>query len=135
MSAGIGLTSAHICRYSIPVRRMTSMDGQRPHDVSSGTTEDSPEILEGYVRRAPRFGRFIGLGAVLGVTAALIVTFTTETSGSALTVAFVLAAYFGMAGIALGGLVGLLLDWHSTRGIDRVKRAKAEKTHRDNPVD
>ena len=90
----------------------------------------TPERREVTIRRAPRFAPFMGLGAVLGFLAALIVAYTgpgdpTLTRESALGFFTVV---FTIPGLMLGALVVLLLDRRSVR---RAQRAQVERTYDD----
>ncbi len=69
------------------------------------------------IRRAPRVGVFLAFGAILGALVTLILTSLFEPDP---TVGFLATyAYFCLygipAGVALGGLVALVLDLVSTR--------------------
>ncbi len=84
----------------------------------------SNEIVEGRVRRAPKIGVFLMVGALLGVVVALILTFVTgEEATSPLTdvtyssmQVFGFLALIGVAvGLAVGGFVALLFD-RASRG-------------------
>lgn len=84
----------------------------------------SNEIVEGRVRRAPKYGVFLTAGALLGVLVALILTFATgeETTSPLTEVTYSSTQVFGflaLAGIAVGlvvgGAVALLFDRASRR--------------------
>ncbi len=83
------------------------MPGQEPYDV-----------VEVTVRRVPRFGVFMGIGAALGVLIAGILALTgNQEPSTALNVTYPVGQVFGFlllwtapAGIALGGLVALVLE-------------------------
>ncbi|GAA1797449.1 potassium transporter Trk [Agromyces neolithicus] len=84
------------------------------------------------VRRAPRYGRFITLGAVLGAIVALILTFTFDGQPASpeLGLQFDKGQVFGfllllcgVVGAAVGAIVALLIDRASTR---RAKSVVAE---------
>ncbi|WP_309064800.1 potassium transporter Trk [Microbacterium sp.] len=85
----------------------------------------STETVEATIRPVPRFGVFMGLGVVLGVIVAGILTAVGSYEPSqALDVVYPPAQVFGFAllwtvpaGIALGGVVALILE--------RVARRKA----------
>jgi hypothetical protein len=80
----------------------------------------SDEIVGGRVRRSPRYGVFLVVGALLGVLVALILTFAYDgtSSPSVLTnVSFsqgqvfgFLALIVGSIGALIGGVVALVLD-------------------------
>jgi MFS family permease len=85
----------------------------------------TPETVS--VRRAPKYGRFIILGAGLGVIVTYILTSLFEVDPK---VGFVsLFAYFALFGVAGGAVVGavtaLILDRVSSR---RAKTVEAEHT-------
>jgi len=86
-------------------------------------------VTEVRVRRAPRLPVFLVLGAVLGAIATFIVTATVGQVDPK--VGF--AASFGYfclygvpAGIVVGAMVALLLDWRSQRG-SRIVTAERER--------
>lgn len=77
------------------------------------------EIVEARVRRSPRYGVFLALGAALGVLVAMILTFAIDSSARVADngavysqgQVFGFLALVGIAvGLAVGGLVALLLD-------------------------
>jgi hypothetical protein len=77
------------------------------------------EIVEARVRRSPRYGVFLALGAALGVLVAMILTFAFDSgervadNGAVYSQGqvFGFLALVGIAvGLAVGGLVALLLD-------------------------
>jgi ABC-type Fe3+-siderophore transport system permease subunit len=84
----------------------------------------SNEIVEGRVRRAPKYGVFLTVGALLGVLVALILSFgvgeettspLTDVTYSSMQV-FGFLALIGIAvGLAVGGFVALLFDRASRR--------------------
>ncbi|HWV48333.1 MAG TPA: potassium transporter Trk [Microbacterium sp.] len=94
---------------------------------------DSHETVEATVRRVPRFGVFMGLGIVLGIIAAGIVTMVgSYEESAALGVVYPPAQVFGFAllwtvpiGLALGGVVALILE-RTARRHDRVVRVDHE---------
>ena len=84
----------------------------------------SNEIVEGRVRRAPKYGVFLTVGALLGVLVTLILAFATgEEAISPLTEVtysstqvFGFLALIGIAvGLAVGGVVALVFDRASQR--------------------
>ena len=80
-----------------------------------------PETDQVKIRRAPKFGAFLAVGAVVGFIATLILTslFPTDPSvGLPATVAY-FSLYGVSAGLVLGALVALILDRRSS------KRAKS----------
>jgi len=77
------------------------------------------EIVEVRVRRSPRYGVFLVLGAALGVLVAMILTFAFDSTGKVAGngavysqgQVFGFLALVGIAvGLAVGGLVALVLD-------------------------
>ena len=97
------------------------------------SSHDSPQTVEATVRRVPRFGVFMGIGVVLGIIAAGILTMVGSYEASdALDVVYPPGQVFGFLllwtvpiGIALGGVVGLVLDRLSRRS-ERVVRVAHE---------
>jgi hypothetical protein len=90
------------------------------------------------VRRAPRYGRFITLGAIVGAVAALILTFafSGEPTIEGELIEFDKGQVFGFLllicatiGVALGALVALLID-RSTARRARSVAVEHESTHR-----
>ena len=94
---------------------------------------ETPQTVEATVRRVPRYGVFMGIGVVVGVIAAGILTLVGSYEESqALDVVYPPGQVFGFlllwtvpVGLALGGLVGLLLE-RSARRHDRVVRVARE---------
>jgi len=76
-----------------------------------------PSTTEVRVRRAPKFGAFIAVGALVGfiVTLALTSLFPVDPNVGV----GPLVAYFSLfgvsAGVALGALVALLINWRSNK--------------------
>jgi uncharacterized membrane protein YdjX (TVP38/TMEM64 family) len=80
----------------------------------------SDELVGGRVRRSPRYGAFLVLGALLGVVVALILTFAydgTSMPSDATNVVFsegqvfgFLSLILGSIGALFGGIVALVLD-------------------------
>lgn len=99
------------------------------HPAPHERIEDHLET--GTVRRAPRYSAFLGLGAALGIIAALVLTFgfgsslnlspTTGLEYSEGQVFAFLALICIPIGLAIGGTVALILD----RRFSRRKRAVA----------
>lgn len=81
--------------------------------------QSAPHIESARLRRSPRYGVFLTLGAALGLIVALILTFafdgaavsasTGVTYGTTQVLGF-LALVCGTIGLAVGGLVALLFD-------------------------
>jgi len=96
-----------------------------PHESSQTTTAT--------VRRVPRYGVFMGIGVVLGVVVAGILTLTGSYEPSAaLDVVYPPGQVFGFLllwtvpiGLALGGVVALIVE-RVARRRDRVVRVERE---------
>ena len=97
------------------------------------SSSETPQTVEATVRHVPRYGVFMGIGVVLGVIAAGILTFTGSFEESqALDVVYPPGQVFGFLllwtvpiGLALGGVVGLVLE-RVARRHDRVVRVDRE---------
>ncbi len=93
------------------------------------SSHDAPETVEATVRRVPRFGVFMGIGVVLGIIAAGILTMIGSYEPSvAVDVVYPPGQVFGFLllwtvpiGIALGGVVGLVFDRLSRRHLRHVR--------------
>lgn len=93
-------------------------------------SEEAPVTItqaEVSIRRAPKYATFMILGGAIGAIVTLVLTMTQKADPS---VGY--AALFGYfllygvpAGVALGALVALFLDWRSRR---RFRIVKAEHT-------
>lgn len=86
----------------------------------------SDESHEVGIRRAPKIGVFLVLGALVGAVGTLVLTSLFEPDEQ---VGFVATyAYFCLygipAGLLLGAIVGLLLDWRSRRRVRTVTVAR-----------
>ncbi|WP_223624560.1 potassium transporter Trk [Microbacterium sp. EST19A] len=94
---------------------------------------DSHQTVEATVRRVPRYGVFMGIGVVVGVIAAALLTWAGSFEQSqALDVVYPPAQVFGFLllwtapiGLALGGVVGIILE-RVARRHDRVVRVDRE---------
>ncbi|WP_164234205.1 potassium transporter Trk [Microbacterium hydrocarbonoxydans] len=94
---------------------------------------DSHQTVEATVRHVPRYGVLMGIGVVLGIIAAGILTMTGSFEKSeVLNVVYPAGQVFGFlllwtvpAGLALGGVVGLILE-RIARRHDRVVRVDRE---------
>jgi NhaP-type Na+/H+ or K+/H+ antiporter len=94
---------------------------------------DSHQTVEATVRRVPRYGVFMGIGVVVGIIAAAILTWTGSFEESqALDVVYPPGQVFGFLllwtvpiGLALGGVVGLVMERLGRRH-DRVVRVDRE---------
>ena len=97
------------------------------------TSPDSHQTVEATVRRVPRFGVFMGIGVVLGIIAAGIITLVGSYQESeALGIVYPPGQVFGFAllwtvpiGLALGGAVALILE-RTARRHDRIVRVDRE---------
>ena len=97
------------------------------------SSSDSHETVEATVRRVPRYGVFMGIGVVLGIIAAGILTMVGGYEPSeALDVVYPPSQVFGFAllwtvpiGLALGGVVAIILE-RVARRHDRVVRVDHE---------
>ncbi|MGM1018168.1 MAG: potassium transporter Trk [Actinomycetota bacterium] len=98
------------------------------------TAQPPHEVVEATVRRVPRYGVFMGIGLVLGIIAAAILTATGSFEPSTtLEVVYPPMQVFGFVllwtapiGIALGGVVALVLE-RTGRRHDRVVRVDRER--------
>jgi len=120
-----------------------SPETPEPLPAGAGGTPDAPLEFDVTsdtvtVRRAPRYGRFITLGAALGAVVALILTFafTGQPADPALGLEFDKGQVFGFLllvcatlGAALGAVVALLIDRASARRVRSVT-VEHESTHR-----
>ena len=106
---------------------------RRRWDNGDMTPTDSHQTVEATVRRVPRYGVLMGIGVVVGVIAAGILTWTGSFDESqALDVVYPPGQVFGFLllwtvpiGIALGGIAGLILE-RLARRHDRVVRVDRE---------
>lgn len=97
------------------------------------SSSETPQTVEATVRHVPRYGVFMGLGVVLGLIAAAVLTFTGSFEESeAFDVVYPAGQVFGFlllwtvpAGLALGGVVALVLE-RTGRRHDRVVRVDRE---------
>lgn len=97
------------------------------------SSSETPKTVEATVRHVPRYGVFMGIGVVLGVIAAIILTFTGSFEESkALDVVYPAGQVFGFLllwtapiGLALGGLTAIVLE-RVARRRDRVVRVERE---------
>lgn len=97
------------------------------------SSTDSHETVKATVRRVPRYGVFMGIGVVLGIIAAGILTMVGGYEPSeALDVIYPPSQVFGFAllwtvpiGLALGGVVAIILE-RVARRHDRVVRVDHE---------
>jgi NhaP-type Na+/H+ or K+/H+ antiporter len=94
---------------------------------------DTHQTVEATVRRVPRYGVLMGVGVVVGIIAAGILTFIGSFEESqALDVVYPPAQVFGFLllwtvpiGLALGGVTGLILE-RVARRHDRVVQVDRE---------
>lgn len=97
------------------------------------SSHEAPETVEATVRRVPRYGVFMGIGVVLGIIVAGILTMVGSYEPSdAVNVVYPPGQVFGFLllwtvpiGLALGGVVGLILERVSRRH-DRTVRVEHE---------
>lgn len=97
------------------------------------SSSDSHQTVEATVRRVPRYGVFMAIGAVLGIIAAGILSMVGSYEPSAtLDVVYSPSQVFGFAllwmvpiGLALGGIVAIVLE-RIARRHDRVVRVDRE---------
>lgn len=97
------------------------------------STSESRETVEATVRRVPRYGVFMTIGAILGIIVAGILTMVGSYEPSTtLNVVYPPGQVFGFAllwtvpiGIGLGGLVAILFE-RIARRHDRVVRVDRE---------
>ncbi|GGM38692.1 potassium transporter Trk [Microbacterium saperdae] len=97
------------------------------------SSTDSRQTVEATVRHVPRYGVLMGIGVVVGVIAAGILTWIGSFDESqALDVVYPPGQVFGFLllwtvpiGIALGGIAGLILE-RVARRHDRVVRVERE---------
>lgn len=100
----------------------------------SESTEHRIESAQ--VRRAPRYAMFLVVGAALGVVVAIILTFAfdgTDDVSTSTQVSYSLTQVFGFlalvcitVGIALGGIVALILDRTMAR---RAREVRVDHEH------
>lgn len=98
--------------------------------MSDESPQSGPEQVA--IRRAPKLGVFLIVGAVLGALATLILTSLFPADPEVgFFASFAYFCVFGIpAGVLVGGLIGLLLDWRSRR---RVRTVTAERQGVDDP--
>lgn len=97
------------------------------------SSTESPNTVEATVRHVPRYGVLMGIGVVVGIIAAGILTMIGSFDESqALDVVYPPGQVFGFLllwtvpiGIALGGIAGLILE-RVARRHDRVVRVERE---------
>jgi hypothetical protein len=101
--------------------------------MSTSQPHRTPEIEIARVRRAPRWGVFLGIGVVVGVVVAFLLTaFGNFEASEATQVAYPFGQVFGFlvlwtvpAGIAVFGVIVLLLE-RAARRSERVVRVDHE---------
>ncbi|MBT2484468.1 MULTISPECIES: potassium transporter Trk [unclassified Microbacterium] len=99
---------------------------------------DTHQTVEATMRRVPRYGVLMGIGVVLGIIAAAILTWTGSFDESqALDVVYPPEQVFGFLllwtvpiGIALGGVTGIVLE-RLARRHDRVVQVDRETVVED----
>ena len=109
-----------------PVARPGSGGALRLVGENDTVTNERDDMSEVRIRRSPRYLRFMGVGAAVGVIAALILTiaFPAAAEFSSGQVFGFLGLFLVVIGGALGAVVALLLDRASTR---RAKPAVVER--------
>lgn len=92
--------------------------------MSDDTPQPGPEQVG--IRRAPKLGVFLVVGAVLGALVTLILTSLFPADPEVgFFASFAYFCIFGIpAGVLVGAFVGLLLDWRSRR---RIRTVTAER--------
>lgn len=96
-------------------------------DLPAEAVPSPSDEVEVVLRRAPRVGRFMAAGLLLGGIASFILAIATA-GWSALTTTntfWVTLLWTGPLGLALGALLSLLIDRRSSRSADRQKDAHA----------
>lgn len=95
--------------------------------------EETPGTGLATVRRVPRYGVFMGLGAALAAVVAAILAFTGDGGPSIIGVEYSTSQVLGFAllylvpiGVALGAGVAILLE-RLTRRSDRIVRVERER--------
>ncbi|MCP3425478.1 hypothetical protein NBM05_05455 [Rothia sp. AR01] len=81
------------------------------------------------MRRAPSIVAFMAVGLVVGLVVALFSTLfgPTDQAYTAPAVFGILAVVFGTAGVLLGAIVALLLDWRSRRRAQRFRALRLDE--------
>ena len=112
MSPGAGCDNGGVSKPETPAESV-------PEQAAASQPEQpaEPEVLETRIRRAPRLGVFLVVGAVVGALGTLIATSFFESDPD---VGFAASyAYFCLYGVPAGvlvfGIIGLLLDRRSER--------------------
>jgi hypothetical protein len=96
-------------------------------------SSEAPQIASATVRKVPRYGVFMGIGVVVGVIVAGILTYAGSFEPSeALDIVYPAGQVFGFLllwtapiGLALGGVAGLIAE-RIARRKDRVVRVQRE---------
>ncbi|WP_434615689.1 hypothetical protein [Arthrobacter sp. A5] len=109
---------------------MTSLPSSEPNRSqphASEPVQEAPERRRATVRRAPKFVPFLVLGALVGVLAAAIVAVAGPGSANfdRSTVFGFFAVLLALPGVALGGVLALLLDRASIRRSERIVLERA----------
>jgi hypothetical protein len=104
-------------------------NGERPAPEEHGAPQTAPREREVTVRSAPSIVAFMVLGLVLGLIVALFSTLfgPPDEAYTGPAIFGILAVVFGTAGVLLGALVALLLDWRSRRRAQRFRAVRVDE--------
>ncbi len=107
------------------LKAMTSLPSSEPNSSQQHASEpvqQAPERRRATVRRAPKFVPFLVAGALVGILAAAIVAIAGPGSAEfdRSTVFGFFAILLALPGVALGGILALLLDRASIRHSERI---------------
>ena len=106
-------------------------NGEHPIPAAEerGASQTAPREREVTVRSAPSIVAFMVLGLVLGLLVALFSTLfgPPDEAYTGPAIFGILAVIFGTAGVLLGALVALLLDWRSRRRAQRFRAVRVDE--------
>ncbi|WP_193554667.1 hypothetical protein [Rothia halotolerans] len=109
-------------------------NGERPSPAPEEreAPQTAPREREVTVRSAPSIVAFMVLGLVLGLLVALFSTLfgPPDEAYTGPAIFGILAVIFGTAGVLLGALVALLLDWRSRRRAQRFRAVRGDEEPR-----